>query len=74
MKGSPSVVVWDGWTGVGKDEDTKKKTWEERQAAEAAEEEELWRTMPVAGDGRSHAVDDSSDEEVSKHSKRSRKI
>lgn len=60
LKGTPSVVVWDAVSGLGKDPDTKKKNWDKRNAREAEEEEEIWNNMEVTGAGQAEST--SSDE------------
>lgn len=49
LKGTPSVVIWDGVSALGKDTEAKKKTWEEKNAREVEEEDEIWNNMEVAG-------------------------
>ncbi|KAG9019563.1 hypothetical protein FRB90_000471 [Tulasnella sp. 427] len=61
LQGTPSIVVWDGVSGTGKDAGTKKKNWEQKNARDAEEEEEIWNNMEVTGVGRDE--DNSSDDE-----------
>lgn len=75
LKGTPSVVVWDGVSGLGKDTDTKKKTWEEKNSREADEEEDIWNNMEVTGAGQeedtsSEATSDEESEEDRSRAKR----
>ncbi|KAG8946497.1 hypothetical protein FRC04_011673 [Tulasnella sp. 424] len=75
LKGTPSVVVWDGVSGLGKDTDTKKKTWEEKNSREADEEEDIWNNMEVTGavqeeDTSSEATSDEESEEDRPRAKR----
>ncbi|KAG8911127.1 hypothetical protein FRC00_007029 [Tulasnella sp. 408] len=66
LKGTPSVVVWDGVSGLGKDPDTKKKSWDKRNAREAEEEEEIWNNMEVTGAGQAEGTGSNESEASSK--------